>query len=112
MLTCIVPVYNEKNTVLQVLKDLESTFSGVQIIIVDNNSTDGSKEVIQEFIAGNHGNKFELHECAKQGKANAVLSVCKHIQSDTVILHDADGEYAVETLVDLADTYKEIYSEL
>ncbi|HIC99483.1 MAG TPA: glycosyltransferase [Pyrodictiaceae archaeon] len=56
-LIVIIPTYNEEKNILKVLKDLNNI--PVDVLIVDDGSTDNTKEVIQEYLdRGEHRNRI------------------------------------------------------
>lgn len=91
MITVIIPCYNEAQTIGFAISEIDFLFSGAQIIVVDNNSTDSSYCVIKNYWSCK--NLYEYYLCSEKGKANAISSVVNHIKFTTVILHDADLEY-------------------
>lgn len=105
MFTIIVPVYNEENTILSVLVDLDDAFYDSQVIVIDNNSTDTSHEIVTKFVESfisQSNNKFQLHNCHNPGKSNAIRSALHLVENSIVILHDADNEYRVGEALELA----------
>ena len=49
LISYIIPVYNEKKTVRKAIQDIVDLKIEKEIIIIDNNSNDGSKDIINEF---------------------------------------------------------------
>lgn len=91
-LSLIVPVYNEKNTILEILKRLTDLDLGTvekEIIIVDDCSTDGTRGIIQNL---NGSYKAFFHH-KNQGKGAAIRSGLKESAGDYVVIQDADMEY-------------------
>jgi len=90
-LTVIIPVYNEIKSIDILLKKVLETNIKKQIILVDDFSTDGSREKILE----NFNDKIDniiLHD-SNQGKGAAIKSAQKFVDGDYVIIQDADLEY-------------------
>ena len=90
-LTIIIPVYNEINTISILLNKVIETKIEKQIIVIDDFSTDGSRET----IINNFKKKIDkliLHE-KNSGKGSAIISAKKYINGDFVIIQDADLEY-------------------
>ena len=91
-LSIIVPVYNEKDTILEILKkltDLNLNNIEKEIIIVDDCSTDGTREIIKS-LTGIY--KIIFHD-RNQGKGAAIRSGLKETTGNYVIIQDADMEY-------------------
>ncbi|MBY0378986.1 MAG: glycosyltransferase family 2 protein [Burkholderiales bacterium] len=103
MITIIIPCYNEAQTIGFAISEIDFLFSGVQIIVVDNNSTDNSPCIIQNYWSCK--NIYEHYQCSEQGKASAINSVVNHIKFATVILHDADLEYRGFEIKNLAELH-------
>ena len=91
-LSIIIPVFNEIKTIKTIvdrilnLKDLD-----IQIIIVDDYSTDGSREIINDELT-HKVNKIILHS-KNLGKGAAIISAKNFIEGDIVLIQDADLEY-------------------
>lgn len=90
-ITVIIPVFNEKNTIQEILKRVEKIGLANEIIIVDDGSTDGTREILQEY---NNTNPYKiiLHEY-NQGKGAAVNTGIQAANGDVIIIQDADLEY-------------------
>ncbi len=89
-LSIVVPVYNEKSTVETILERIEQTEYEKEIIIVDDGSTDGTREILQEKYADRH--KVLFHQ-RNMGKGAALATGFEHVTGDIVIIQDADLEY-------------------
>ncbi len=90
-LTIIIPVYNEINSIDILLKKVLSSKVKKQIIVIDDFSIDGSREVITNNFK-NRIDKIILHK-RNLGKGAAIISAKKYIEGDYVIIQDADLEY-------------------
>ena len=91
-LSIIIPVYNEKNTILEILKKVDGVdFGSVQkeIIIVDDCSTDGTRKIIED-LSGLYKTTFHS---VNQGKGSAIRTGLKVAAGDYVVIQDADLEY-------------------
>jgi len=89
-LSIIVPVYNEKNTILTVIEEVQKVPVEKEIIIVDDASTDGTRGLIEGIEADNIKKVFHKNNL---GKGAAIRSAIDLIEADIVIIQDADLEY-------------------
>jgi len=89
-LSVVVPVYNEKGTIHTILERIEQSEFEKEIIIIDDFSTDGTREILQNEYAAQH--KLLLHP-RNRGKGAALSTGFEHVSGDIVIIQDADLEY-------------------
>jgi glycosyltransferase involved in cell wall biosynthesis len=93
-----VPVYNERPTVAAALEALlakEIAGVHIEVIIVESNSTDGTREIVRPY--GGHPRVRLILEEQPQGKGHAVRAAFGQASGDIILIQDADLEY------DLAD---------
>jgi glycosyltransferase involved in cell wall biosynthesis len=86
------PVYNEKATVETILARVESTGLATEIILVDDGSTDGTRDLLQQIAPRHPQLKLHLHE-RNRGKGAAIQTGIKAATQDLVLIQDADLEY-------------------
>ena len=90
-----IPVYNEKEAIAKVIKDIKNVMSAsgrkYEIIAVDDASTDGTKDILQKLSQQPEINIF-YHE-RNRGKGAAIRTAIKNITGDITIIQDADLEY-------------------
>ena len=87
-LSIIIPVFNEKNTVAEILKKIETADLGVEkeIIIVDDFSTDGTREILKTAE-----NKFKVfYHDRNYGKGMALRTGFKEMTGDLAVIQYAD----------------------
>ncbi|MGZ4791967.1 MAG: glycosyltransferase family 2 protein [Ilumatobacteraceae bacterium] len=89
-LSVVVPCYNEQNTVLTLLKRVADCPWVREIIVVDDGSTDGTRQILSDV--DNAMVRVIVHE-QNQGKGAALRTGFQHATSDYVIVQDADLEY-------------------
>jgi len=90
-LSVIIPVYNEKNTINEILIRVQAMDMVDEIIVVDDGSVDGTREILQE-MDGVGLIKIVYHE-KNQGKGAAVVTGIKNSEGDVILIQDADLEY-------------------
>ncbi len=90
LLSVIIPVYNEKDTIEEILTRVRSEPTPKEIIIVDDASSDGTRDILQQI--NQDGVTVLLHE-SNQGKGAAIRTGVQHAQGDIVLIQDADLEY-------------------
>lgn len=91
-LSVIIPVYNEKNTVHEIIRQVLDVKLDMEkeIILIDDGSTDGTREILENLEYPNV--KVKLHE-KNQGKGAALRTGFSLATGDFVIIQDADLEY-------------------
>ncbi len=97
LLSVVIPCYNEKETLLQLLEKVRAVDLGEvkkEIIVVDDCSTDGTKELLKKLQAEGE-TKIYFH-AKNQGKGSALKTGFKHATGDIIIVQDADLEYNPE----------------
>lgn len=90
-ISILIPVYNEKDTLLKILKKVENVKLvniEKEIILVDDFSTDGTRDILKKIK--NH--KILYHD-KNMGKGTALRTAFKHATGDIIIIQDADLEY-------------------
>ena len=93
-ISVIIPVHNERKTIKELLAKVEAGGLEKQIIIVDDFSTDGTRELL-ETLSGEYekkGHKIIFHE-VNRGKGAAIRTAQPHVSGEIVIIQDADLEY-------------------
>ena len=85
----IIPVFNEAGTILKVLERVKKVPIEKEVIVVDDASTDGTREILEK-----RGQEVKIffHE-TNQGKGAAIRTALPHVTGNLVIIQDADLEY-------------------
>jgi glycosyl transferase family 2 len=104
LLSVIIPVFNEAATVRTVIDSvLGIHFEGAQIelIVVESNSNDGSREIVQGYAG--HPRVTCIFEDSPHGKGHAIRLGLNHARGDVLMIQDADLEYDFEDYHSLID---------
>jgi glycosyltransferase involved in cell wall biosynthesis len=90
-ISVIIPVYNEEQTIAELLRRVEATGLIKEILVVDDGSTDGTRQILQGYQE-NGLYRIIFHE-KNMGKGAAVRTGIQHASGEVVIVQDADLEY-------------------
>jgi glycosyltransferase involved in cell wall biosynthesis len=104
-LSVVIPVYNEKDTILELLKRVMNVDLGPvqkEIVVVDDCSTDGTREILKNVQKDRPKLKVIFKE-KNSGKGATLREGFKHTTGDYVIVQDADLEYNPKEYTKLLD---------
>lgn len=90
ILSVIIPVYNEAQTIRPLLEKVNAVHIDKEIIVVDDGSADQTYQVIREI---RHSNLKLIHHTHNRGKGSAVVTGLSQASGAFVIIQDADLEY-------------------
>jgi len=90
-LSVVMPVFNEKETIREILAQVRAVGLVSQMIVVDDFSTDGTREILKE--EEQKGDMTLVLHDRNRGKGAAVRSGLERLTGDIVIIQDADLEY-------------------
>ena len=91
-LSVVIPVYNEVKTVADIVARVQAVAVDKEIILVDDFSTDGTRDVLEKLASAADNVRVYAHE-RNFGKGRALRTGFEHARGDYVIVQDADLEY-------------------
>lgn len=108
-ISVVVPVFNEEETVAQVLESLSKVPLDLEVIVVDDASTDRTWEILQELRKSEPFNTYRYvrHE-RNQGKGAGLRTGFALVSGDLVTVQDADMEYDPQDLPVLVHKWEEV----
>jgi glycosyltransferase involved in cell wall biosynthesis len=89
-LSVVVPVYNEKQWIREILRRIRDVPIPKEVIIVDDFSTDGTRDILKELQLPDVRVFYQPHN---QGKGAALREGFRHVSGEVVVVQDADLEY-------------------
>lgn len=105
LLSVIIPVFNERGTVAELLKRVALVPLRKEIIVVDDGSTDGTREILRG-CEGQPGLRVLYHE-QNGGKGRAIRTGLAVATGDVTVIQDADLEYDPHDFVALLKPFQE-----
>lgn len=89
-LSVVIPVYNEKQWLGELVRRVEATPIPKEIILVDDCSTDGTRDLLKEMEARGHR---VIYQEVNQGKGAALRTGFANATGNVILVQDADLEY-------------------
>jgi glycosyltransferase involved in cell wall biosynthesis len=90
-LSVVIPVFNEKYTIAEIIRKVQATGLASEIILVDDGSTDGTREILQSLDPS--PDLIVIYHEKNKGKGAAVRSGFQKASGDVILIQDADLEY-------------------
>ena len=102
-LSILMPIYNEINTTLSVMEQIGSLPIEKEVILVDDFSTDGTRELLKNKFVDVKANVKVFYHKRNLGKGAAVKTALEYANGDYSIIQDADLEYNPKDYLKLID---------
>jgi glycosyltransferase involved in cell wall biosynthesis len=116
LLSIIIPVYNEANTIREVLERVSNVklTNGInkEIIVIDDGSTDASAEIIRNYISGSEENITFITNSENHGKGSSIARGIKRASGDFIVVQDADLEYDPQEFNTLLEPVVQGYADV
>lgn len=93
LLSVVMPVFNERRTVLEILARVRAAEVPKEILLVDDGSTDGTCDLLRQQVEGCFPDVRVFYHDYNQGKGAAIRTALAATRGDFVVVQDADLEY-------------------
>jgi glycosyltransferase involved in cell wall biosynthesis len=103
-LSVLVPAYNEERTLGQVIDAVLKVPEDLEIVLIDDGSSDGTWSVMQSRVDGDHVRA--VRHLTNQGKGTAIRTGLTHARGQVIIIQDADLEYSPDDFGSLLEPLK------
>jgi glycosyltransferase involved in cell wall biosynthesis len=105
-ISIIIPVFNEEKTVEEVIKKVFELQIEKEVIVVDDGSTDSTREILEKLKVGDKKLKIIFHE-KNLGKGAAIKTGISEVSGEIVCVQDADLEYNINEIANLVEGFKD-----
>jgi glycosyltransferase involved in cell wall biosynthesis len=92
LLSVLIPVYNERDTIEHIIEQVRAVPVRKELICVNDCSTDGTAEILDRLLAEGRVDRV-VHQSENRGKGAAIRTALAASVGDVVIVQDADLEY-------------------
>ena len=104
----VIPCYNEKNTISTIADKIKNSFQSIdyEVLIIDDYSNDGTREVLKEILKKNKKFKI-LYTESNFGKGYSLRKGFENASGDIICIQDADLEYEPSDLIPMISLIKD-----
>jgi dolichol-phosphate mannosyltransferase len=109
MITVVIPAYNEKEVIKKLIQDLEEKIAvtqGLEILVVDDGSTDGTGEILDR-LSDEYQNLRVIHHQVNQNLGGALRTGIRAANGDILVTLDADMTHPPELMAEMVKTLRD-----
>ena len=99
------PVYNEKDTLQEILRRVVAVPIDKEILLVEDGSTDGTRNLVKDQIDGRVPDLKVIYHQVNKGKGAAIVTGLQEAKGDVIIIQDADLEYDPQDYLKILDAF-------
>src|SRR5579863_9315352 len=92
-LSVIVPLFNERENLIKILERIRAVDLDKEILLVDDASTDGTRDLLREQVEGRLPDVHVLYHAQNRGKGACIRTALPHARGEFTIIQDGDLEY-------------------
>lgn len=111
-LSIIIPIYNEKATINEIVRRVLAVPMDKELILVDDASTDGSALIVRRLTGENATRLKAIYHKKNKGKGAAILTGLDRATGEVIVIQDADLEYSPEELPKLMEMIESNQAEV
>ena len=100
----VLPTHNEEKNIIPIIQEIvkENNEYNIEIIVVDDNSIDGTENLIREFSKKDSRVRL-ISRIDRFGLSSAIKEGCLNARGDTIAVMDSDGQHEVRSLFTALD---------
>ena len=106
-LSVLMPIFNERATLLDLLERIRAVPIAKEILLVDDASTDGTRDLIKTSIEGRYPDVRVFYHDHNQGKGMAIRTAIPHARGAYCIVQDGDLEYDPQDYVTILNAFRD-----
>jgi glycosyltransferase involved in cell wall biosynthesis len=103
----VVPVHDEQETISRTISEFlamaDRRALGIEILVAEDGSSDGTRAVVAEIVEGSHGRVRLTPPSPRKGYSRAIADACRTTDREVVVFCDGDGQYVPEDLPKLLE---------
>lgn len=102
-ISVLIPVYNEKKTILDVINLVIGVNFDKEIILVDDFSTDGTRELLKKRFGSGEGSLKVFYHNENKGKGSAIRTAIENASGEYIVVQDGDLEYSPDEMLKMLE---------
>jgi dolichol-phosphate mannosyltransferase len=108
-LSIVIPTYNESKNIVKILDSLSTALTremNAEIIVVDDNSPDGTSKTVEEYAKDPKNSGYSIHVIRrenKRGLSSAIVTGIEYAKGDAVVVMDSDLSHPPQTIPQMVE---------